>query len=273
MASLASVVSITQSAEFFSRFGRFGGDITKLLRLLGNDNLMKKWVGKLDEFPEFRLVHGVFNRPEDVLAAFKARCAARRYANFGKFSWLGSEQAPDFDPNDPETVVVLDATLDTLQHTFEFAWEWMAAGQDSISSWGIVSDPRNLRLLSDDRDNKAEGDGPDFKPWTLSWRRIKLDTNIDMAPRHVCNQERPGCALLWMCAEHPERIKATDYKKRFGFWLAGLKCRASGENIWSGVPRVDLKLFDRQVMLTMGQYDDADSYFAVPSFLESGEAG
>ena len=62
MASLASVVSITQSVEFFSRFGRFGGDITKLLRLLGNDNLMKKWVGKLDEFPEFRLVHGVFNR-------------------------------------------------------------------------------------------------------------------------------------------------------------------------------------------------------------------
>lgn len=34
----------------------------------------------------------------------------------------------------------------------------------------------------------------------------------------------PGCALLFLAAEHPVRIKAIDYETRRGFYVPGLKC-------------------------------------------------
>ena len=268
--NLASEVSGTQMVEFFSRFGRFGGSMAKLQKLLGDDDMMKAWVGKLEEFPANNaLIHGVFNTTVDVLASFKARCTAKGI-DFGKFSWVGSETAPEFDPNDPETVVVLDATLDTLQNTFEFAWEWTVDGQDDNRRWdGMISDVKKLRLLSDNRPDDAKGDSPDFKPWTLSWRRIKLDTHISKKPVDVRDpKSSPGCALLFMSAEHPERIKATDYEKRFGFWLAGLKCTAPGARRWQSVPYVYFYRDDRQVGLFSDLHGDSHDYLAVPSFRE-----
>jgi hypothetical protein len=269
MASLASEVSGTQMVEFFGRFGRFGGNMAKLQRLLGNDELMEAWVKRLDEFPEYRLVHGVFNKQDDVLAAFKARCAAKGL-DFGKFSWVGSEVAPDFDPNDPETVVVLDATLDTLQNTFKFAWAWTVDGQERKRCWnGMLSDRNKLRLVSDERPDDAEGDGPDFKPWTLSWKRIKLDTNVGKKPIDVRNPKSPGCALLFMSAEHPARIKATDYEKRFGFWLPGLRCLQTWE--WSSSWRVPYVNFDpAKSEVIIGSYPCGASFsgLAVPSLRE-----
>ncbi|OGL74490.1 hypothetical protein A3E39_02680 [Candidatus Uhrbacteria bacterium RIFCSPHIGHO2_12_FULL_60_25] len=268
MASLASEVSGTQMVEFFGRFGRFGGSRAKLQRLLGDDEVMEAWVKRLDEFPEFRLVHGVFNTTVDVLAAFKARCAAKGI-DFGKFSWVGSEQAPEFDPNDPETVVVLDATLDTLQNTFEFAWAWTGDGQDDKWRYdGMLSDAKKLRLLSDDRKDDAEGDGPEFKPYTLRWVRIKLDTNVGKKPIDVRNPKSTGCALLFMSAEHPARIKATDYEKRFGFWLPGLKCTAPDGDRWRRVPCVDFRRATRQVKLGSGWSAGSHDNLAVPSFRE-----
>lgn len=268
MTSFASEVSGTQMVEFFGRFGRFGGNMAKFQKLLGNDEVMEAWVKRLDEFPEFRLVHGVFNTAEAVLAAFKARCTAKGI-DFGKFSWIGSEVAPDFDPNDPETVVVLDATLDTLQNTFEFAWAWTVDGQDDKRRYeGMLSDAKKLRLLSDDRKDDAEGDGPEFKPYTLRWVRIKLDTNVGKKPNDVRNPKSPGCALLFMSAEHPARIKATDYEKRFGFWLPGLKCTAPDESQWRSVPYVSFHRDDRQVGLHSNWNDFSDDRLAVPSFRE-----
>lgn len=267
--NFASEVSGTQMVEFFGRFGRFGGSMAKLQKLLGDDELMAEWVKQLDESPEFRLVHGVFNTAVDVLAAFKARCAVKSI-DFGKFSWVSSEQAPEFDPNDPETVVVLDATLDTLKNTFEFAWEWTVDGQEDKWRWdGMVSDQKKLRLLTDERPDDAEGDGPEFKSWTLSWRRIKLDTNIGKKPVDVRDpKSSPGCALLFMSAEHPARIKATDYEKRFGFWLPGLKYTAPGEDAWQFVPYVYFERDGRQVRLSSNWYDDSVGRLAVPSFRE-----
>jgi hypothetical protein len=275
MASLASEVSGTQMVEFFGRFGRFGGDRSKLQKLLGNDEVMKRWVASLDEFPEFRLIHGVFSTTVDVLAAFKARCAAKGI-DFGRFTWVGrngdnhSEHAPEFDSNDPETVVVLDATLETLQNTFEFAWEWTIDGQDDKWRWdGMISDQKKLRLLSDDRPDDAEGDGPDFKPWTLSWKRIKLDTNVGSKPIDVRDpKSSPGCALLFMSAEHPARIKATDYKTRYGFWLPGLKCTSPGVKRWQYVPFVLFNRDHRQVRLHSDPHDNSGGILSVPSFRE-----
>jgi hypothetical protein len=47
MASFASEVSVTQSDSFFSRFGRFGGDMKLLKQLLADDDWMKTWVESL----------------------------------------------------------------------------------------------------------------------------------------------------------------------------------------------------------------------------------
>ncbi len=269
MASFASEVSIPQGSEFFARFGRFGGNMVKFQKLLGNDKLMEAWVNQLDEFPEFRLVHGVFNTTVNVLAAFKARCAAKGI-DFGKLSWVGSEQAPEFDPNDPETVVVLDATLDTLQNTFEFAWLWTIDGQDDKWRWdGMISDSKKLRLLSDGREIDAEGDSPEFKPYTLRWVRIKLDMNVGKKPIDVRDSKSsPGCALLFMSAEHPARIKATDYEKRFGFWLSGLKCSAPGEEALCYVPRGSFSRGDCQVELRSDRVDSSNGNLANPAFRE-----
>jgi hypothetical protein len=230
MASLASEISGTRMVEFFDRWGRLGdGNMAKLKMLLGNDDLMKRWGEKLDEFPEFALVNGVFTKTDAVLADFKARCEAKSI-DFNRFSWVGSEIAPEFT-DDPEVVVVLDANLDTLQNTFEFAWAWTVDGQDDQWRWdGMISDSEKLVLL----------DGLEFKSWTLSWRRIKLNTNIGKRPKDVRNQKSsPGCALLFVAAQHPMRIKATDYEKRFGFWLPGLKCTAPDEETFAHVPNVD----------------------------------
>ena len=259
MASLASEISGTQMVEFFGRFGRFGGSMAKLQKLLGNDEVMEAWVKRLDEFPEFRLVHGVFNTTVDMLAAFKTRCAAKGI-DFGKFSWVGSEQAPEFDPNDPETVVVLDATLDTLQNTFEFAWAWTVDGQDDKWRYNsMISDAEKLALL----------DGLEFKPYTLRWVRIKLDTNVGKKPIDVRNpKSSPGCALLFMSAEHPARIKATDYEKRFGFWLPGLKCTAPDGRRWRDVPCVYFDRGDRRVKLDSRWDVNSHGSLAVPSFRE-----
>lgn len=47
MASFVSDVSVTQSNEFFSRFGRFGGDMKLLKQLLADDEKMRAWVQSL----------------------------------------------------------------------------------------------------------------------------------------------------------------------------------------------------------------------------------
>lgn len=259
MASFASEVYGTQMVEFFNRFGRFGGSIAKLQRLLGNDETMKRWVKQLDEFPEFRLIHGVFTPQSDVLAAFKSRCAVKGI-DFSKFEWIGPAPSPLSFTDDPEVAVVLDATLGTLQQTFEFAWEWTVDGQDAKWRWeGMDSDPEKLVLL----------DGLEFRPWTLRWVRIKLDANVGRKPTDVRNAETsPGCALLFMGAEHPERIKATDYKKRFGFWLAGLKCTAPGGELFRNVPYASFHRGTRQVGLDSHWGDISGPGLAVPVLVE-----
>ena len=68
MASFASEVGITQSAEFFSRFGRFGGTMARLQQLLGDDEFMEWWVKQLDKFPHLILASHLFTKPEVQIA-------------------------------------------------------------------------------------------------------------------------------------------------------------------------------------------------------------
>ncbi|MFA4954349.1 MAG: hypothetical protein WC641_03490 [Patescibacteria group bacterium] len=241
----------------------------EVLKLIEHPEALNAALDAMRNHPTFVLIHGVFNKQEDVLTTFKTYHEAKGI-DFGKFSWVGPKAAPDFDPTDPETVVVLDATQDTLQNTFEFAWQWTCDGQDDKYRWeGMVSDSKKLRLLSDDRKDDAEGDSPEFKPWTIAWRRIKLDTNVGKRPIDVRDpKSSPGCALLFMSAEHPARIKATDYKKRFGYWLPGLKCSAPGERQWRSVPDVSFGRDGRRVGLDSDPDDYSLDGLAVPSFRE-----
>lgn len=258
MASLSTATD-GEFTEFKARLARAGFTAEMLREVNRHDDMAPLMIAALKAHRHFTLIHGVFNPARTVLAAFKARCASRAI-DFGKFSWVGSEQAPEFDPNDPETVVVLDATLGSLQETFEFAWAWTVDGQEDKWRWpGLDSASEKLALL----------DGIEFKPWTLKWVRIKLDANLGKKPSAVRDAKTsPGCALLFMSAQHPERIKATDYERRLGFYLPGLKCTVPDHDPWADVPCVHFSRGLRQVGLHAYWCESDDSILAVPVLRE-----
>lgn len=206
------------------------------------------------------LVHGVFNMPSAMVASFKARCADQGI-DFSSFRWIGSEQPPDFDQNDPKSVIVLDATLDTLQNTFEFAWAWASACQEGSCRYeGVLSDPASLALVA----------GMKFMPWTIAWRTIKLDTFVGEIPMDVRRaREVPGCALLFMAAEHPAWIRAIDEQNHFGFWLPGLKNNLPGQKEFSYIPYV---FYDasRKIQIDCFRKEHRHENLAVPCFLFPG---
>ncbi|HEU0050630.1 MAG TPA: hypothetical protein VFQ60_01065 [Patescibacteria group bacterium] len=232
------------------------------------EDALKEIVEAINALPRFALVHGVYTRRGDLFENFIERCKEKGI-DLARFSWLGFPAAiPHFDPNDPETVVVLDATLGTLRETFEFAWQWAKDGQEDSGRSNRMISPAKIRLLSDERPDDAEGDGPDFTPWTLSWRRIKLDTNVGRRPFDVRDPKSPGCALLFMAAEHPKRIKAMDRKKRLGFWLPGLWCMAPDDRVWRSVPYVDFSFNCHGLWLDSDAGCCSRDDLAIPSFRE-----
>ena len=259
--TIMSNIHLEQAGEFFRRFFRMGATLKMALKLLTDDALMQWWIDQLKGHAEFKLVHGMYNPATDVLEAFKARCSDKGI-DFGKFTWIGAEISPFEFTDDSEVVVVLDATIDTLQATCEFAWEWAKDGQDDSWRWeGMLSDADKLRLL--------EGSEP-FVPYTLRWRRIKLNTNIGKKPEDVRDcKKSPGLAGLFAAAEHPARIKATDYKTRFGYWLAGLECTAPDKDAWRRVPYVHFNRGHRQVSFGSDRRDGSGSDLPVPTFWEN----
>jgi hypothetical protein len=208
-----------------------------------------------------KLVHGVFNPAADVLEASMLRLAEKGFT-VDQFTWIGPKEAPDFDPRDPETVVVLDVTLGTLQETFEFAYEWAAEGQEN-GGWrwdDLNTDPDKFRLL---QGSEA------FKPMTLRWRRIKLNANVGKKPIDMRSPDTsPGAVLVLVAAQHPARVKATDYKTRVGWCVPGLECTAPDDGPWQGVPCVSFDLGARQVKLSAFWYDYSHGYLSVPVFRE-----
>jgi hypothetical protein len=109
-----------------------------------------------------------------------------------------------------------------------------------------------------------------FQPFTLRWRRIKLNTNVGKKPIDVRSPETsPGAVLVLVAAQHPARVKATDYKTRFGWFTPGLECTSPGLWPWQYVPCVGFGRGDRQVELNVRCYVDGyDDYLAVPVFRE-----
>lgn len=250
------------------------GEVTELKRILGEAGLTAElarliirepalatpMVAVLQESPAAQLIHGVFNRSEDVLKATLERLVEKGFV-VDQFTWISSNTPPDFT-QDTEVVVALDVTLGSLKDTIEFAYEWAAEGQEN-GGWrwdGLSTDPDKLRLL---QGSEA------FKPMTLRWRRIKLNTNIGKKPMDVRSPETsPSTVLVFVAAQHPARVKATDYEKRFGWFIPGLECALPGNEPWRHVPYVYFGRDDRRVGLYAFWYGYGDDYLAVPVFRE-----
>ena len=69
-----------------------------------------------------------------------------------------------------------------------------------------------------------------------------------------------------MAAQHPARVKATDYKTRYGWYLPGLECTVPGDDEWAGVPYVFFSHGGRRLYLDANWRDHG--YLAVPVFVE-----
>ncbi|MFZ2682078.1 MAG: hypothetical protein WAZ14_03235 [Patescibacteria group bacterium] len=207
-----------------------------------------------------KLIHGVFNRADDVLEATLKRLVEKGFM-VDQFTWIGSETPFDFT-EDIEVVVALDVMLGDLKSTIEFAYEWAAEGQEN-GGWrwkDLSTDPDKLRLLQG---------SVAFKPMTLRWRRIKLNANVDKKPIDVRSPEAsPGTVLVFVAAQHPTRVKATDYVKRFGWFVPGLECTGPDYGPWRRVLCVNFYQHDRRVGLYGLWHDDSRIYLAVPVFLE-----
>lgn len=237
------------------------GFTAELVRLINQDpSLATTMFEAVQDLPAAKLIHGVFNRAEDVFKATMERLVEKGFT-VDQFTWIGPEVPPDFT-QDTEVVVALDVTLDTLQATFEFAWQWAVEGQEN-GSWrweGLNTDPDKFRLI--------EGSEA-FKPMTLRWRRIKLNANVGKKPMDVRSLDTsPGAILVLVAAQHPARVKATDYNTRFGWFAPGLECTAPGREPWRYVPCVNFDRRDRQVGLSADWYGHSNDYLGVPVFRE-----
>ncbi len=205
-------------------------------------------------------VHGVFDTAADVLRATLDHLVAKGF-NLSQFTWIGSETPFDFT-DDPEVAVALDVTLATVEETFNFAWNWVVEGQENSYRWeGIELGPDRLRLLAG-----SEA----FQPFTLRWRRIKLDANVGQAPQTVHGSKMsPGMVLLFVIAQHPERVRATDYRKRFGWVIPGLECRSSGgDTQWQRRPFVYFVVTRHRVWMGMTEQEHGNANLAVPRYEE-----
>jgi hypothetical protein len=237
------------------------GFTAELVRLINQDpSLAAAMLASVQDLPAARLIHGVFNRADDVLKAAVDRLVEKGFT-IDQFTWIGPNTPPGFT-QDTEVVVALDVTLDSLKSTIEFAYEWAAEGQEN-GGWrwdGLSTDPDKLRLL--------QGSEP-FQPFTLRWRRIKLNANIGQKPVDVRGPETsPGTVLVLVAAQHPARVKATDYKTRFGWFVPGIECTAPVFEPWQGVPYVGFYRDDRQVRLDACWYGHGHGTLAVPVFRE-----
>lgn len=206
--------------------------------------------------PDF--VHGVFSKTDHVVVALKTWLASKRI-DLGRFAWFTPEKAPDFT-EDPEVAVVCDLSFGTLKETFESAWEWAVSGQRT--GW-------RARVTPSDEEMLTTLDGIPFRPWTMGWRRIKLDAHVNKRPRDVRSaRTSPGCAMLFMAAQHPVRIRKTDYRTRFGLWLPGLKCTAPLERPLHSVPLIAYDGKGQAIELGTNFHGESDACLAVPVYLE-----
>lgn len=238
MAGLASKVSVTQSTEFFSRFGRFGGNEAKLTELLGNDSLMERWVKYLDEQPEFRPVRRLFISAEEQLACVYHLNRVRGWG----FVESDFTQARENIPAWPEGLLVALVLVPYLrpllmggmgyisgiEETFQQLWLIAAANHHTKWRWYGYdkAGPDRLRLL----------DGITHVPG-LRWEVIDLGANRGKQSIDVSSPETsPNAGVLAAAMLHPGWVKAMDGISVPFVFIPGYEVNVPGSSEWSDVP-------------------------------------
>ncbi|MBU1015223.1 hypothetical protein KKI17_02190 [Patescibacteria group bacterium] len=159
--------------------------------------------------------------------------------------------------------VVLDIQLDTVQQTFEEAWECIKGGQPDSWRWDeIHADEEHLRLYSGCQHQRG-----------LSWKVIDLGANQDRRPLDVYGEVKPELlshsAVLWAAALHPNWVQAMNGEDVPFVNIAGYQLTVPGYVSWTFVPDLYWSRVSRLVGLDARFAGSHYPSWAVPVFRET----
>lgn len=273
--NLASEVSTTQSAEFFGRFGRFGGTLKQLAALHGDDDLMKKWVqlipGLLDELDKNPYEMSV----EAQLAALRRANAEEKWGiteedftrlastapawSKGKHSYRSFRIR--FGEGDEGVAKTFEAHCARIQHVFGKEnygrWELLHSGKVPFKGEPV----ERLRLLNGNHTHKA----------CVDWIMADLDTYCKResvtAVRSSKSLADEELVIAWL---FPEMIRAIDYEERLGLFAAGYEVNVpeDGHGAWQSVVLVRFDRVCRDVEVRAGDRGSSDPGDSVPVLRE-----
>jgi len=268
MASFSAEVSVSQCAEFFSRFGRFGGDKEKLQKLLGNDELMQWWLEKLAEYPGPQLIHSLFTPIEAQLTRVRELNSERGWG-FTDEDFAAAEASVPNWPSGKLVAVTLVPYLPDgddiggVERTFQELWQVSASLQHANWRWDGYdkAGPDTLRLLKGIKHPAKD------KP-VLRWEVIDLGCNRNRQPVDIRNPETsPHAGILASAMLHPEWIKAMDGDKVPYVWAPGYEVNVSGENPWQLLPILYFARSARKIKLGCDWHDGCNSDWSVASLV------
>src|SRR3989344_234338 len=204
------------------------------------------------------LIHGMFGGPDAQLRMAKQRNLERGWGFTDEdFASLG--QAPTWPTDNRLAVVILDISLDTVEQTFEEAWDAVKGAHPADWRWPELKfDKKSLRLLSG---NHKRG---------LRWQVVDLGINKNSRPIDVRNAKAsPSSSLLWMAFYSPKWIQSMNGTDVPYVWIPGYEATVSGSRAWTLVPRLLWDSGDREVELDASRSDDRYESRAVPVLRES----
>ncbi|MFA6161317.1 MAG: hypothetical protein WC766_04015 [Patescibacteria group bacterium] len=266
MASLTK--DLNRASEFFSRFERFGGDEIKLKKLLGNDELMEAWVKRLDEFPEFQLVHGLFTKPEAQIVRINELRHERDWGIPDEWLNMAEKSVPKWPENELVSVNLVPYLHDKkddegrimmsgLERTFHELWDVAAKQQHASYRWDGYDKAGPDRLQLHKGVHRV----------SLRWEVIDLGCNRNKKPMDVRNaKSSPHAGILAAAVLHPNWVKSMDGDKVPYVFAPGYEVQVPDEKPWASVPYLYFGSDSRGIQLDYSWCDECSSSWAVPSF-------
>lgn len=258
MTSLHSSLVLGDQIEFWRIAAAAGLTAADIKRLNKHPEALGEMVTAMRTHPCLNLIHGVFRPVDELLEVTRERLLTIDRP-LDSFEWIGSQDPPAYT-DDPEVSVTLVLTLNTLEETVKFLWEWIVDGQES--SWRndyALFDPDHLCML--------EACGA-FRPNTLEYVRLKLNAHQGKKPVDVRGADSAGLEVLTCCAQHPERVKAINGGERPCLNVSGLELHISDGLPWRYVLHVGFDRDDRTVELSQNWHVVACGRWSSPVRLQ-----
>ncbi|MFA6252904.1 MAG: hypothetical protein WCV69_01380 [Patescibacteria group bacterium] len=206
---------------------------------------------------ECDLIHGMFATPAQQLSMVKVLNVQHCWG-FTDEDFIKLGQAPVPANTTRLTVVILEVCLDTVQRTFDTAWQLAASKQPNSSRLGgLLSDSEHLRLLSGQH---SRG---------LKWRIVDLGANQNRKSVDVRDSvQSPAAAILWMAYYSPKWVSAMNGKDIPYVFLPGYEACAPIFLDWQFVPCFGWDADMRQFWLRTFHLGSQCDEWAVPAFRE-----